>query len=87
MAIAAPAAWLSPRNIMEYIVPNSCTLLCVIIYLFPFLHLSANSRDSSVGIEMGYELNARGLDPGRGMIFSFTAACRPALGPNQSPGE
>jgi hypothetical protein len=62
-------------------------LIYVIVDLFAFLHPSESSRGSSVVIVMGYELNGRGLDPGRAMIFPFSTASRPALEPKNSPGE
>jgi hypothetical protein len=33
----------------------------------------------------GYELDGRGLIPGRGKIFLSSTACRQALGPTQLP--
>jgi hypothetical protein len=61
-------------------------LIYVIIYLFAFLHTSLSSRDSSVGIVMGYGLEGRRLDRGRSKIFFLSTASIPALGPTQSPG-
>jgi hypothetical protein len=45
------------------------------------------SRDSSVGIALGYGLDGvLGFDSRRGLgIFLFTAASRTALGPTQPP--
>jgi hypothetical protein len=46
------------------------------------------SRDSSVGIALGYGLDDRGSRvrlPGGMEIFLFTTASRTALGPTQSP--
>jgi hypothetical protein len=43
------------------------------------------SRDSSVGIVTGYGLDGWGSFPGRGKIFLFYIASRPALGPTQPP--
>jgi hypothetical protein len=51
----------------------------IIIYLF------IESRDSSVGIEMGYGLDSRGLNSGRGKVFLFSIASRPVLRPTHSP--
>jgi hypothetical protein len=41
------------------------------------------SRDSSVGLVMGYGLEDRGLIPGRGKVFLFVDFI-PALGSTQS---
>jgi hypothetical protein len=41
--------------------------------------------DSSVGITTGYGLDGRGSNPGRGKIFVFSKASRPALGTTQPP--
>jgi hypothetical protein len=44
------------------------------------------SRDSSVGIATGYELDRRGSVLGRGKIFFlFSTASGPALGPTKPP--
>jgi hypothetical protein len=43
------------------------------------------SRDSSVGIATGYELNGRGSISGMGNIIFI--AFRQALGPNQPPTQ
>jgi hypothetical protein len=40
---------------------------------------------SKVGIAMGYGLDGSGSIPGRGNIFLFSIASRPALGPTQPP--
>jgi hypothetical protein len=40
---------------------------------------------SSVGIATGYGLDGRVSIPGRGKIFLFSIASRPALGPTQPP--
>jgi hypothetical protein len=49
------------------------------------------SRDSSVGIALGYGLNDRGSRvrfSGEGLgIFLFTTASRTALGPTQPPNQ
>jgi hypothetical protein len=48
------------------------------------------SRDSSVGIAIGYGLANRGVgvpSPGRVKIFLFTTFFRPDLGPTQPPIE
>jgi hypothetical protein len=41
--------------------------------------------DSSVGIATGYRQDGRGSIRGRGKIFLFSTASRPALGPTQPP--
>jgi hypothetical protein len=41
------------------------------------------SRDSSVGILMGYGLDDRGFNPGRGKVFIFCTTSRPDVGPTQ----
>jgi hypothetical protein len=46
---------------------------------------SVRSRDSSVGIMMGYGMKGRGSNPGRGKIFHVSTQLRPALGPTQRP--
>jgi hypothetical protein len=55
---------------------------------YHLLDYTQGSRDSSVGIELGYELDDRGsrvrLLRGLG-IFLFTTASRPVLGPTQPP--
>jgi hypothetical protein len=38
-----------------------------------------------VGIATGYGLDGRGLIAGRGKIYLFSTASRPALGPTQLP--
>jgi hypothetical protein len=43
------------------------------------------SRDITIGIATGYELNGRGSIPSRGKIFLFYVASRPTLGPTQPP--
>jgi hypothetical protein len=43
------------------------------------------SRDSSADIATGYGLDDPGSIPGRGKIFLFSIASRPALGPTQPP--
>jgi hypothetical protein len=43
------------------------------------------SRDSSVRVAMDFGLDGRGLIPGRGIIFLFSAASRPTMGPIQPP--
>jgi hypothetical protein len=43
------------------------------------------SRDSSVGVSMGYRLDGQGLVPGKCKIFFFTMRSKPALGHTQSP--
>jgi hypothetical protein len=53
-----------------------------------FVSVQYKSRDSSVGIALGYGLDDRGsrVDSRRGLgIFLFTTASRTALGPTQSP--
>jgi hypothetical protein len=45
------------------------------------------SRDSSVGITTGYELDGRGSSPGMGKIAHFSTTSRQALGPTQPPNE
>jgi hypothetical protein len=42
--------------------------------------LQGESRDSSVGIVMGYGLNGPGIE-----IFLYSAESRPTLGPTQPP--
>jgi hypothetical protein len=50
------------------------------------LHLLSNSRDSSVGIALGYKLDDRGSIPGGELgIFLCTTASRTTLGPTQPP--
>jgi hypothetical protein len=46
------------------------------------LNTIPSSRDSSVGRGAGYDLDGRGLIPDRVKIVLFSAASRPALGPN-----
>jgi hypothetical protein len=44
------------------------------------------SRNSSVGIELGYWLDDWGFESRQGLgIFLFTTGSRPALGPSQLP--
>jgi hypothetical protein len=43
------------------------------------------SRDRSVGIATGYELDSWGLIPGMGKICLFSTASRPDLGSTQPP--
>jgi hypothetical protein len=44
------------------------------------------SRNGSVGIALGYELDGRRFDSRRGLgIFLFTTVSRTALGPTQPP--
>jgi hypothetical protein len=65
---------------IDYIIFN-----IVIISLFI---ITSKSRDSSVGIALGYGLDDRGLgfDSRRGWgIFLFTTTSRTALGPTQPP--
>jgi hypothetical protein len=45
------------------------------------------SRDSSVGIAMGYGVEDRGSIPGRGEILLFYTVPRQALGPIQPPTQ
>jgi hypothetical protein len=47
--------------------------------------LTILSWDSSVGIAVGCGLDSQGSIPGRGKIFLFSTASRPALGPTQPP--
>jgi hypothetical protein len=60
----------------------------------PYYHLqgkticlySVKSRDSSVGIALGYGLDDRGFEFRQGLgIFFFTTISRPILWPTQSP--
>jgi hypothetical protein len=43
------------------------------------------SRDSSVGIVMGYWVDDQGWIPGKGRIILFSIASGQALGPTQPP--
>jgi hypothetical protein len=43
------------------------------------------SRDSSVGMATGYELDGRGCNPAGARDFFYPTACRPALEPTQHP--
>jgi hypothetical protein len=52
---------------------------------YRFINNGQIKRDSSVGITTGYGLENRSLIPGRGKIFFFFAASRPALVPTQVP--
>jgi hypothetical protein len=45
------------------------------------------SRDSEVGIVMGYGLDGRVSIPDRGKVFLFSIAFMSALGPTQSPSQ
>jgi hypothetical protein len=45
------------------------------------------SRDSSVGVVTGYELDAWSSNSGRGNIFLFSTISRSALGPTHPPIE
>jgi hypothetical protein len=53
----------------------------IIIIIIIIVAVFVVSRDSSLGIATGYELDDRGSIPGRGKIFLFSIAYRPALGP------
>jgi hypothetical protein len=58
------------------------------VYIFTDLPPDKNSRDSSVGIALGYGLDDRGSSvrfPAGLGIFLFTAASRTALEPTQPP--
>jgi hypothetical protein len=51
-------------------------------------HISPNiCGASAVGIATGYELDGRGSIPGRGKIFLFSTASRPALGFTEPPTQ
>jgi hypothetical protein len=63
---------------------------CILLFQPPemkhcLVHLffKTRSQDSSVGIATGYGLDGRGSNPGRGKIFLFSTASRPALRPTQ----
>jgi hypothetical protein len=49
-------------------------------YLILFCYVLERSRDSSIGIPTGYELNSRGSIPGADKIFPFSTVSRPVLG-------
>jgi hypothetical protein len=48
-------------------------------------HEMVMSRDSSVGVATGYEMDGRGWNPGSGKIFLFSTTSRPGLRPTQPP--
>jgi hypothetical protein len=58
----------------------------VILNLFARISvIISGSRDSSVGVKMGYEVEGRGLILSRGKIFLFTSKSILVLEQNQSP--
>jgi hypothetical protein len=52
-------------------------------YLFIVYTIMLSIRDSSVGTGKGYGLDDWGSNPGRGKIFLFFSAPKPALDPTQ----
>jgi hypothetical protein len=53
--------------------------------MFILEFVNNRTRDSWVGIAMGYELDGRSSIPGLGKRFLYSTASRPALGPTQPP--
>jgi hypothetical protein len=52
------------------------------------IEITDSSRDSSVGIALGYELDVRGFKSRQGLgIFFFTTASRSIMGPTQPPTQ
>jgi hypothetical protein len=52
-------------------------------FFFPHNNNDGRSRDSSVGVQTGYELDGRHSNPDRGKIFLFSITSGPDLGPTQ----
>jgi hypothetical protein len=74
-------------NIQNICVPMSIKAHTTTQYLYFYsAHTYDKSRDSSVGIVLGYGLDDWGFDSRQGLgIFLFTTASQPTLGPTQPP--
>jgi hypothetical protein len=68
-------------TLKRYCLRNCC---CVDIDT-SIIILSSTNRDNSVGIATRYRLDCRGSIPGKGKIFLFSKASRPALRPIRPP--
>jgi hypothetical protein len=77
----------SQEVFIKYMELRVCVCVCVCVTLSVITIPGHKSRDSSVGIALGYGLDDRGsrarFPAGSGNLF--TTAFRPALGPTQPP--
>jgi hypothetical protein len=72
---------------------HTCLLLCrahcmtqyasIQVSSSGYITLKLYSRDSSVGMATGYELDGRRSIPSRGMVYLFTITSRLSLGPTE----
>jgi hypothetical protein len=80
----------SPTSTHVDRLPHMLSTFSNSLVFFPSTDILTKSRDSSVGIALGYGLDDQGcrvrFPAGLG-IFFFTTASRTALGPNQSPNK